>query len=222
MFRLGIIIVQYGKQTDFLRRCAERLRFTIPSDAFLIEYDNTEHNHNLSMLWNRLAERCFDCDYICFLNPDVLIPDGTFQRLIEVLDKNPDIAVVGPSSNSGPTKMEEVFSVPNPPQLSDLHRLQFAANYHAVMRGSIRDTEIFGHFYMIRRWIFDCYKWDERFSFFGQDTDLNLRLRADGFRVCQVRAAYAWHWGGYCARDVDKGEMQRRKAEALELLQRKE
>ena len=61
-------------------------------DVILVE--NTL-NRGLTAANNQGAELASG-RYVVFLNPDTIVPDGTFQTMLGIMERSPDIGVLGP------------------------------------------------------------------------------------------------------------------------------
>ena len=129
--RVSIIIVTYGSSKE-IHDCVESLlRQSIPLEIFLVDNaspDNTaqlisdyasrysnvhailnKENVGLAAGNNIPIGKCSG-DYLLMLNPDTLFPDNGLDHMVDFLDRNPDVGVVGPQHVYGDGKPHASFS----------------------------------------------------------------------------------------------------------------
>jgi N-acetylglucosaminyl-diphospho-decaprenol L-rhamnosyltransferase len=117
--RVSVITVTYGSSNE-IQGCIESLsKQSVPLEIFLVDNaspDNTaqivtdyaNHCENIHAILNKenigLAAannsplgKC-QGDHVLILNPDTLLRENSLQRMVEFLDQNPDVGVVGPKS----------------------------------------------------------------------------------------------------------------------------
>jgi|SRR6267378_4261549 len=117
--RVSVITVTYGSSNE-LPGCIDSLsKQSVPLEIFLVDNaspDNTakivtdyaKHFENIHAILNQenigLAAannsplgKCKG-DYVLILNPDTLLREDSLQRMVDFLDQNPDVGVVGPKS----------------------------------------------------------------------------------------------------------------------------
>jgi len=115
--RVSVVIVTYGSSNE-LPDCLEGLlKPPVPLEVFLVDNasaDNTpqmiadyaarfgnvhailnSENIGLAAGNNIPRERCRG-DYVLMLNPDTVFRDNSLERMVDFLDRNPDVGVVGP------------------------------------------------------------------------------------------------------------------------------
>ncbi|MFZ1006131.1 MAG: glycosyltransferase family 2 protein [Candidatus Sulfotelmatobacter sp.] len=115
--RVSVIIVTYGSSKDVPDCVDSLLRQSVPIEIFLVDnasLDNTaevvsdyaERYENVHAILNEdnvglaagnnVPMGLCQGEYLLMLNPDTLFRDDSLQRMIEFLDKNPDVGVAGP------------------------------------------------------------------------------------------------------------------------------
>ncbi len=169
-----------------------------------------------------LAARDSSSDYLLLLNNDVELRPGTLQRLVDVLDEQPDVAVVGPALLNGegrsiasigcaPTPRRVLFENLFLPRL--LPGIPFFRGHHTarISHRRARDVETLqGAVFLIRRAAFEQVGgFDERYFFFVEETDLFERLRRRGWRIRFDPACPAIHHGGVASRGIDQEALDR-------------
>lgn len=117
--RVSVIIVTY-RSTNELPGCIESvLRQTVPVEVFVVDNASPDHtpemvagygerhdnvypilnteNLGLAAANNCPIGRC-QGDYVLILNPDTVLPDGSLSQMVNFLDENPDVGVLGPQN----------------------------------------------------------------------------------------------------------------------------
>jgi GT2 family glycosyltransferase len=155
-------------------------------------------------------EACSPSRYVCLVNPDVRVLPGCFRKLLDYMDKNPAIGVLGPKILNPDTSVQQsCFRAPSVwtswcralaldrtplrrlPLFGGLMMTDFAHN-------RTRDVDALnGCFLLIRREAMDQVGLiDERYFMYGDDLDWCLRFRKGGWRVVFYPEAEAIHHGG--------------------------
>lgn len=146
--------------------------------------------------------------YVCLVNSDVLIPPGCFDNIVEFMERNPDIGLLGPKMLSpGGGIGASVMRLP-----TVWNTLCCAFGFHTIfprskllggfeMKGypydAIDDVEVLtGWFWVVPRVaLTQVGGLDEQFFIYGEDIDWCHRFRAAGWRVVFYPAAEALHYG---------------------------
>jgi len=128
--------------------------------------------------------------YLFFLNNDTLVPPGTLGQLVEYAEAHPEAGIIGPRLCDG-TGRTQVSCRPRPTAATFLHRTSLLRwtgllrrGYHQyrreVLRGpsGARAVEILMGAAMLvpRRLFFAVGRWDEAYTFGGEDFDLSTRI----------------------------------------------
>jgi GT2 family glycosyltransferase len=157
---------------------------------------------------NRALETCYARYALC-LNPDTEIVDGTFGRLVEMLDRRPDIGLLGVKQLDGdgalyPTvrrfpnagrALAEAFTLERwslrPSNLGE-RELDLAKYEH-----ELECDWTTGAFMLIRREaLLGAGLLDERLFLFSDEPDLCLRLKRGGWKVVHSPAMTIVHHAG--------------------------
>ena len=164
--------------------------------------DNFGAKEPLGVLWNRLIEDS-PFDHILLLNSDCIVTEGWLTKLMETMASDPKIAVAGPSTNACGTKQRIATGLS--PDEADAYALKVQEEY----RGQHEDCEISGFAYLLRK---DAWKkvggFSPNFGFYGQETELNFRLRQAAFRTVWCKGSFVYHhWGASVKAAAERGEM---------------
>ena len=155
-------------------------------------------------------EMCRQGKYVCLVNPDVRVLPGCFRKLIEYMENNPTIGVLGPKIlNPDGSTQPSCMRAPTvwtswcralALDRTVLRRLQvFGGQLMAdFAHDRIRDVDALnGCFLLIRRTAMDRVGLiDERYFMYGDDIDWCLRFRKAGWPVVFYPEAAAIHYGG--------------------------
>lgn len=147
--------------------------------------------------------------YICLVNSDVVVPIGCLSRLLEYMDANPSVGIVGPqmlapdggvrrSCMRSPSLWGLIgrsLGVDRSPFFSRLFSSPIMSDFG---HDRIADVEILnGWFWMVRRQALDQVGLlDERFFMYGEDLDWCRRFRKAGWRLVFDPDVRAVHYGG--------------------------
>ena len=133
--------------------------------------------------------------YVAIMNPDTVVEPGTLKAMAEVLDREPDVAAVGPRVDNPDGSWYP--SARAFPSLGDalghafLHYVRpdnpFSRRYKLLDwdHDLARDVDwISGTCMLVRRDVFEAIGgFDEAYFMYVEDVDLCWRLRAEGHRV---------------------------------------
>jgi GT2 family glycosyltransferase len=162
---------------------------------------------------------------ILFLDNDCALEKGSVRKLLDVMEKDPRIGILGWRILTGegilqPTVMPTSFFLlqfllPNPVEMYRSHLLAFGKNLnqrrqimkaYETRHGYDRFREVgfvCGVSLLIRREVFETIGLlDENFFLYCEDVDLCLRTRRAGWKVCYTPAVSAHH---FVRRNQDKG-----------------
>ena len=146
--------------------------------------------------------------YVCLLNSDVVVPKGCFEKMVEFMDANPGIGLLGPKMLSPDGGIgASVMRLP-----TGWNSLCCALGLHSIFKKSdifggylmpnfpydaIEDVEVLtGWFWMApRRALDQVGGLDERFFMYGEDIDWCHRYLKAGWRVVFYPEAEALHYG---------------------------
>jgi N-acetylglucosaminyl-diphospho-decaprenol L-rhamnosyltransferase len=164
-----------------------------------VEFHDSEINLGFGGGHNLLA-RHTTAPYLCFVNPDCVVPGGAvFERLLACF-ADPEVAAAGPMLLDGDGR-------PQRWDHGELHGLRArisngAGEAYWRPRWSRADAAwVSGAFLTIRRAVFErAGGFDERYFLYKEEEDLCLRIRRDGGRVVYEPAAQVTHIGSVVAK----------------------
>ena len=214
---LSIVVVNWNT-CDLLRACLKSIFSTINDIAFeVIVIDNASGDQSADMVERgfpaailirstenlgftrgyNLGLRRAAGDYLMIVNSDLELLPGSGIRMIEFLQKHPDVGMVGPKliSPDGtvqvngqrfPTFLREVLG------LTRLYKSRFVRRWHDMTLGPLRtdftvDAEVdalAGACMLIPRAVMDSVGLlDERFFMYYEDVDWCLRVKQAGWKI---------------------------------------
>ena len=214
--KLSIIIVNYNVR-HFLDQCLTSVRRAITDiDAEIWVVDNNSVDGSVKMLREKFPEVTLIAnkdnvgfskannqailkssgEYVLLLNPDTIVEDDTFSKIITFMDKHPDAGGLGVKMIDGKGNFlpESKRGLPTPDVafykifgLSKLfpHSKTFG-KYHLgyLDKDKIHEVEILsGAFMFMRRSTLDeTGLLDEAFFMYGEDIDLSYRIIKAGYK----------------------------------------
>ena len=150
--------------------------------------------------------------YVFFLNNDTIVPPGTVQRLVDFIERHPEVGMVGPRLRDAEGKYQVSYrQQPTMPAL--LHKTLllrwtrlFKSAYRRYRRQDfdahgVRTVDILmGAAVLLPRALFmTAGGWDEDFMFGGEDLDLSTRINQLA-RVAYLPQAEIVHFGRVSSR----------------------
>jgi GT2 family glycosyltransferase len=214
--KLSVIIVNYNVE-HFLEQCLYAVRRAlnnIEGEVFVV--DNNSVDGSLKMLAakfpevnvianrqnvgfskaNNQAIKISKGTYVLLLNPDTVVEDDTFSKVIEFMDNTPDAGGLGvkmvdgrgdflPESKRGlPTPITAFYKIFGLAKL--FPRSKRFGRYHLgfLDKDKIHQIDILaGAFMLMRRSVLDKIGLlDEDFFMYGEDIDLSYRITLAGFK----------------------------------------
>ena len=208
---LSIIIVNYNVK-HFLEQCLYTVRKAVGDiTSEIIVVDNNSSDNSIGYLQPQFPRVHFlannentgfakACNlglklasghFVLFLNPDTIIPEDCFQKVIAFLQSKPEAGALGIKmlDGSGRFLKESKRSFPSPLtslfKLSGLSRLfprsRVFSRYHLGHLDENKDHEIdvlAGAFMMVKKEVLDkTGGFDEIFFMYGEDVDLSYRIQ---------------------------------------------
>ncbi|WP_307251835.1 glycosyltransferase [Croceifilum oryzae] len=210
--KVSIVILTYN-QLDFTRRCVESIYRHTPRDQFeLIFVDNGSSDDtvryltslpNVSIILNEknlgFAKGCNQGgaiakgEYILFLNNDVIVTKNWFAPLLERIEADPKIGMIGPVSNYVSGAQLVPASYHSVDELDD-----FAEKYCLVNQGRAKRVHrLVGFCLLARKTVLDEIGWfDEQFiSGNFEDDDLSLKFLQKGYQLWIAIDSFVHHFG---------------------------
>jgi GT2 family glycosyltransferase len=148
--------------------------------------------------------------YVCLVNPDVRVLPGCFRKMLEYMERNPKIGVLGPKMlNPDGSVQQSCFRAPSvwtswcralALDRTALRRLPLFGGLLMADFAHDKTREVDalnGCFLLIRREAMDQVGLiDDRYFMYGDDLDWCLRFRKQGWPVVFYPEASAVHYGG--------------------------
>ncbi|MCJ7552663.1 MAG: glycosyltransferase family 2 protein, partial [Ignavibacteriaceae bacterium] len=148
--------------------------------------------------------------FILFLNPDTIVAEDTFSKMIEFFNQTPDAGLAGCKilNPDGTLQLSCRRSFPGPwtsfTKVTGLSTLfpksKIFARYNLTYLDENQTYEvdaISGSFMMIRKEVYDKVGgFDEQFFMYGEDLDLCYRIQKAGHKVYYVHSTQIIHYKG--------------------------
>lgn len=224
MKKLSVIIVSYNVQ-HFLNLCLQSVQKAIKNiDAEVIVVDNYSSDGSCEMIKtnfqnvilieskvnlgyskaNNLAVSVAKGVYVLILNPDTVIAEDTFEKIISFADKIENLGVVGLKMIDGKGKYspESKRNIPTPKRafLKLLTNFKQKSSYYAnqIRVNEIAEVPILsGAFMLIEKEKFlKVGGFDERFFMYGEDIDLCYQFIKLGYKNHYFGASEIIHYKG--------------------------
>lgn len=214
--KLSIVIVNYNVE-HFLEQCLTSVRRAVKGiDAEVFVVDNNSVDGSLRMLTEKFPEvkliankknvgfskannqaiRLSGGEYVLLLNPDTVVEDDTFYKVISFMDAHIDAGGLGVKMLDGKGKFlpESKRGLPTP--LTAFYKIfgfsrvfpksKRFSRYHLgfLDKDQTHEVEVLaGAFMLMRRSVLDQVGLlDEDFFMYGEDIDLSYRITQAGFK----------------------------------------
>ncbi len=232
--KLSVIIVNYNVKY-FLEQCLHSVRRAmtgIEGEIFVV--DNNSVDGSVKMLEEKFPEvvviankenqgfskannqaiKISKGEYVLLLNPDTIVEDDTFQKVIDFMDTHEDAGGLGVKMIDGKGRFlpESKRGLPTPAvafyKIFGLARLfprsKFFGQYHLTYLDKEKTHQVdvlSGAFMLLRRKALDkAGLLDETFFMYGEDIDLSYRLTKAGFKNYYYPEARIIHYKGESTR----------------------
>jgi GT2 family glycosyltransferase len=226
--QLSIIIVSWNAKR-YLRECLNSIKAFGNVGYEIIVVDNGSNDGSQGMVKDLFPEVKLICNaqnygfakannigikesagrYICLINSDVEVYENCLQRMIEYMDDNIGIGVLGPKTyNADGSLQRSCFEFPRPWNMF-CRALALDTMFPKIKifsgrlmtywaHDEIKNVEILnGCFLMVRREVIEKVgALDETFFFYGEDMDWCKRIRDAGWHVVFYPKAEIIHYGG--------------------------
>jgi N-acetylglucosaminyl-diphospho-decaprenol L-rhamnosyltransferase len=235
MTKIDIVIVNWNSG-NFLRNCINSViknKSEFVSSVIIVDNGSVdgskcvENNGDLNIKIIELfkntgfAKACnigakyCKSDLILFLNPDTLITDNTFPRVIKFLDRpdNAQIGVLGVKSIGQDNQVNRHCArIPNPltllfesTGLSRFSSIHFppTALVNFDHETSCYVDHVIGAFYLVRAHLFkELGGFDERYFVYMEDIDFSYRLKKSGYKIYYMAEVSLFHQCGGSSKNV--------------------
>lgn len=204
---VDIILVRYNDQI-FYNDCLTAIATHTDDVQYSLKvHGNYPRNYNLGMLWNMLIRESRE-PYICLLNTDTRVTKGWLDKMMEVFEKEDNVAVVGPSTTHSGNPQEIGIS-------SEEYKL---VDYTKEYSGG----NLCGFCLLFPKWVWEKVGgFPEDFGFYGQEEAFLYKVTKAGYRQIWRKDAFVWHYGGGSAKLAEeRGEIDIEKEKKLGRIKR--
>lgn len=124
-------------------------------------------------------------EYVCILNPDTVVPEDVFTKLLDFADSKLDLGVLGCQliDGTGEFLPESKRNIPTP--LVAFNKILGNGNtyYSSMKPNQIAKVDILvGAFMLIKTSVYKAFNgFDEDYFMYGEDIDLSYRLLKEGY-----------------------------------------
>lgn len=230
---LSVVILSYNN-LELLRKTLQAVLRSVTGYKFeVIVVDNDSPDHSADMVeqefgrevklvrngnkgfsnGNNVGLKYAQGRYILFLNPDTEVDTNVFQECVALMDRRPDIGMLGCKliKADGTPDHAAKRRFPNPwnSLLYFLHLSKFLPNGSAYDEGNFSsDAEgetdsLVGAFIMTRREVVDkAGGWDEDFFMYGEDIEYCYRVKQAGWKVYYYSKVVTIHYKGQSSKKV--------------------
>ena len=144
-------------------------------------------------------------EYLCILNPDIIVAEDTFVKMLEIADALPHQGILGPKliDGTGNFLNESKRNIPSP--LTSFRRLfgiriGHVKDYYAMHISDIEvgDVDVLvGAFMMVTKKNYLAVEgFDEDYFMYGEDIDLSYKIKKKGLLNYYIGHASAVHYRG--------------------------
>ena len=234
--KLSVIIVNYNVQ-HFLEQCLHSvLKASKNISVEIIVVDNNSVDGSIQMLASRFADsgihlienkkntgfsfannqaiKISNGEYVLLLNPDTVVEEDTFVKVLAFIDDHPDAGGLGVKMLDGRAKFlpESKRGLPTPAVafykifgLSKIfNKSKIFGKYHLgfLDENKIHQVDILsGAFMLLRKSVLDKVGLlDEKFFMYGEDIDLSYRIILAGYKNYYFPETRIIHYKGECTK----------------------
>ena len=205
MINLSIIIVSFNARAD-LERCLGSLHANPPRrshEIIVVDNQSTDASAEAAARWpdvrviqsdrnvgfsraNNIGIRASSGENLLLLNSDTVVPPGAIDGLIDELDREPDVAVVGPRLVDGSGRAELSYGRIISPfnELRQKYRTRRPALVERLTRQRHSPDWVSGASLLVRRADAEAVGLlDERFFMYTEDVDFCVAIRRRGRKI---------------------------------------
>lgn len=225
---ISIIIVSWNAK-KYLEECLDSIHHSLPNDTEIIVVDNAssdgspeavrvafpgvhlirnDDNYGFAKA-NNIGIQASTGEYLFFINSDVVVKAGCFEKMISYMDGHQYIGVLGPKI-IGPNGAVQRSCMGFPSLWNSFSRALALDTIFPRMKlfgghlltywthNDIRSVDVInGCFWMIRRKALQATgQLDDRFFIYGEDIDWCKRFNEKGWKIVFYPEAEAIHYGG--------------------------
>jgi len=219
--KLSVVILNYNVRY-FLEQCIRTcIRATRGIDAEIIVIDNNSQDGSCEMVTrnfpklmliqnkenlgfskaNNQAVAIAKGEYVCILNPDTAVAEGTFREVLAYADSFDNLGALGIylMDGTGNFLPESKRNLPTP-KVSILKLLGFTKRYYTSKldessKGTI--AILVGAFMFIKRAVYnEVGGFDESYFMYGEDIDLSYKIEKAGYKNQYLGTVETLHYKG--------------------------
>jgi GT2 family glycosyltransferase len=217
---VSIVIVSFNARAD-LQRCLESIHASPPAastEIIVVDNGSTDGSADVARRWpgvrvidaganlgfaraNNIGIRAVESAHILLLNSDTIVPAGAIDRMLEELDREPDVAVVGPRLVDGAGRAELSFGrMIGPLNEFRQKRLARSVAVEQLTRQRQYPDWVSGACLLVRRADAEAVGGlDERYFMYMEDVDFCAAIRERGRRILFTPDAEVTHLRGRSA-----------------------
>ena len=225
---LSVIIVSYNTK-DLLQNCLKSIfeqTKEIGFDVWVVDNDSSDGsadmveakfplvnlirnpvNGGFAQANNLVLKQCTG-DYVLILNPDTIIPENTFKKVIDFLQQHSDAGAVGCKLIKADGRLDIACKSGFPTpwnsfcKATGLDRLfpksKFFGGYNLTYLDENETHAVdclVGAFMMLPRTVMEQVGYlDEAFFMYGEDIDWCYRIKKAGYSIYYYPGTYIWHY----------------------------
>ena len=205
-----VILVDDGSTEKKLLTYYEYVDNMVQSPNWQFVFNNKSFGHSRAC---EIGIEKTHCENIFLLNSDTILTQNCLHILSDVLDSDPNIAVVGPSTSSasGEQLIKEAF---DKRFVWTVDEIEEYAKKIENGKKEILDIDLVNGFCLgIKRSVWEKVvggKFDSNLSCYGNEKDVLISVRKAGYRTVFVLNAYCHHFGkmSYSHENINIGRAQ--------------
>ena len=225
MKKLSIIIISYNSE-KYIGTCLESLKNCGVVNYEIIVVDNNSEDKTAQIVQNYkmtidhiifvqnknnfgFAKACNQGvkmakgKYILFLNPDTIVQPGALKILVNNIEKNPDIGVIGPMLLNPDRSLQ--YSIGKYPTIVNIiadripiiNKIFYTEQIrHKAFYSYTREPDwICGAALMVRKSIFSAIGgFSQKYFMYGEDIDLCFNVKRSGYQIMYIPNAQIVHF----------------------------
>ncbi|PVW16361.1 glycosyltransferase family 2 protein [Marixanthomonas spongiae] len=219
--KLSVVILNYNVRY-FLHQCIVSVQRAVTNiDAEIIVIDNASPDDSCQMVKelfpeitlienkenvgfskaNNQAVAVAKGEYVCILNPDTAVAEGTFEKCLGISESSKKIGAVGVYllDGTGNFLPESKRNIPTP-WVSLLKILGLTKKYYAtrVSKNATAPVPVLvGAFMFLKRSVYNQVGgFDEDYFMYGEDIDLSYKIEQAGYNNYYIGATETLHYKG--------------------------
>lgn len=222
--KLSVVVVSY-EAIPHLQQCIAGILAALPPNCEIIVVDNATKNFPLQQLQKKFSQVIFHAnannvgfsaannlgakmakgEYLVLLNPDTLIPEDFFEKLIHFADGISDLGAIGTrminiQGQFLPESKRNIPTLANSWQKLSGFLLQKQSKYYnsTIEENAVGEVEVItgACMFMRRKTYLQIGGLDERYFMYGEDIDLCYSFIQAGFRNFYLGEITILHYKG--------------------------